>query len=65
MTGAIAHKLKGGSSYCGTLRLKKACAQLENAVKEKRTDGYARLYDQMIDEINAVKNGVKSINTNF
>jgi two-component system aerobic respiration control sensor histidine kinase ArcB len=59
--GAIAHKLKGGSSYCGTLRLKKACTQLETAVKEKRTYDYSRLYDQMIDEINAVKNEVKSI----
>jgi two-component system, OmpR family, aerobic respiration control sensor histidine kinase ArcB len=58
---AIAHKLKGGSSYCGTLRLKNACAQLETAIKEKRTDDFSRFYDQMLKEMNAVKNELKSI----
>jgi two-component system aerobic respiration control sensor histidine kinase ArcB len=58
---AIAHKLKGGSSYCGTMRLKKACDQLETAIKEKRTEDYSRLYHQMMDEIAAVKQAAKSI----
>jgi two-component system aerobic respiration control sensor histidine kinase ArcB len=59
--GAIAHKLKGGSSYCGTLRLKKACDQLEMAIKDKKIDEYSKLYDQMRYEINTVKQAVKSI----
>ncbi len=59
--GAIAHKLKGGSSYCGTVRLKQACGQLEVVIRDKETDRYPTLYHQMMAEIKAVKDAAKSI----
>jgi FOG: HPt domain len=53
---AIAHKLKGGASYCGTLRLKSACAELENYIESGLTARIAELYDRLLAEISAVKN---------
>jgi FOG: HPt domain len=52
---AIAHKLKGGASYCGTLRLKSACTELETYVKSGLTDRITELYQQLLAEIDAVK----------
>jgi len=52
---AIAHKLKGGSSYCGTLLLKSACAELENGIKAGLTEKIPELYQKMVAEILAIQ----------
>jgi two-component system, OmpR family, aerobic respiration control sensor histidine kinase ArcB len=57
---AIAHKLKGGASYCGTTRLKEACLQMEISVKTDKKELFANLYQQMLTEIDAVKEAVRS-----
>lgn len=46
----IAHKLKGGASYCGTIRLKEACSQLEEAIKKGSKEIRALLYQQLLSE---------------
>lgn len=51
----LAHKLKGGSSYCGTLRLKSACAELDNSIKSDVTEKIPDLYEQVLSEIEAVQ----------
>lgn len=57
---AMAHKLSGGASYCGAARLKKACSQLESAIKENRAELYAKLYQQLLVEIEAIKKSIKT-----
>lgn len=54
---SIAHKLRGGASYCGTPRLKTACANLEDHLKVKENQPKLKdaLYKQMIEEIQAIK----------
>lgn len=54
--GAIAHKLKGGASYCGTLKLKATCTELENYLKSGLTARITELYQKMLAEIEALKN---------
>ena len=56
---AFAHKLAGGASYCGTVRLKKACSQLEFAIKNSNTELFVNFYQQMLSEMEAVKKAVK------
>ena len=56
---AIAHKLKGGSSYCGTLRLKAACTELEAYIKSGLTTRIPELYQKMLDEIKALQEFMK------
>jgi two-component system aerobic respiration control sensor histidine kinase ArcB len=58
---SIAHKLKGGSSYCGTVRLKKTCAQLESVINDKKTALYACSYQQALQEIESVKKAFQSL----
>ncbi len=52
---AIAHKLKGGSSYCGTLLLKSVCAELENYIKSGLTEKIPELYQKVVAEIWAIQ----------
>ncbi len=52
---AIAHKLKGGSSYCGTLLLKSACSELESYIKAGLTEKIPELYQKMVAEMWAVQ----------
>ena len=47
----IAHKLKGGCCYIGTLRLNLICLQFETAVKSGQTELFVDLYNQMLIEI--------------
>ena len=56
----IAHKLKGGSSYCGTIRLREATTQLEDAIRANKKSSLITLYKQLITEINAVCEELKS-----
>lgn len=49
------HKLQGAASYCGTPRLKLACANLENYLLSGQTELREALYVQVLQEIKAVK----------
>ena len=51
----LAHKLKGGSSYCGTLRLKAVCTELDNSIKADLVEKIPELYEKMLFEIKAVE----------
>lgn len=53
---ATVHKLRGGISYCGTPRLKEACAKLEDHLHAGYQDLAPLLYKQLLKEIEAVKN---------
>lgn len=57
---AIAHKLKGGSSYCGTMRLKDVSTALDRAVKDNQKELFVDLYQKLITEIHAVEEVVKN-----
>ena len=51
---AIAHKLKGSSSYCGAVRLNEASTHLQNYLKAEKTKLRDALYKQMLDEMDLV-----------
>lgn len=44
----LAHKMKGGAIYCGTIRMRYACQYLERYQKEKHSDCLEKLYQQLI-----------------
>lgn len=52
---AIAHKLKGGASYCGTLQLKAACTELENYIKSGLTTRITELYQKALIQVEALQ----------
>ncbi len=52
---AIAHKLKGGSNYCGTMRLQTVCVRLETSIKDSQIELASDLYKQLLVEINAIE----------
>lgn len=56
---SLAHKLKGGSSYCGTLRLKAACSELDSYLKSGLAEEIPALYQRVLTEIQAVQEFVK------
>jgi len=45
------HKLKGGGSYCGTMRLIEACFNLESAIRAGKNELFEDFYNQLLDEI--------------
>lgn len=51
----IAHRLKGGSSYCGTLSLKSACTKLEDYIGSGLTMQIPGLYQKLLSEIAALQ----------
>lgn len=57
---AIAHKLKGAASYCGALRLKAICTELENYINSGLTARISDLYQQMLAEIEALQSFIKN-----
>lgn len=57
---SLAHKIKGGASYCGAIRLKEACSQLMACLKSDATESRVQLVQQMINEIQALQEFVKS-----
>lgn len=57
---AIAHKLKGGSSYVGTTRLKETCSLLELAIKKGKKEVSDKLYQKVLEEMAAVEKAVKN-----
>ena len=56
----IAHKLKGGASYCGTTHLKEACSYLEACIKAGKEDLYVAAYKQMLQEMALVEDAVRN-----
>lgn len=57
---AIAHKLKGVASYCGTMRLKDVSTALDRAVKDGKIELFDELYEKLITEIQVVEEMVKN-----
>lgn len=51
----IIHKLRGGTSYCGTPRLKAACIRLDDALELGQNELINDLYGQLLFEIEAVQ----------
>jgi two-component system, OmpR family, aerobic respiration control sensor histidine kinase ArcB len=52
---AIAHKLKGGATYCGAARLREACSHLDSYIRTGARDLAEALYQQMLDEIEQLR----------
>jgi PAS domain S-box-containing protein len=53
---AMAHKMKGGALYCGLARLQEACSRLEHYIREGSGELLPKLYQQVLDEVQAFKN---------
>jgi two-component system, OmpR family, aerobic respiration control sensor histidine kinase ArcB len=52
---SIAHKLNGGATYCGTLRLKSACTKLDNYIQSGATVLIDQFYAELLFEIKALQ----------
>lgn len=52
---SLVHKLNGGASYCGTLRLKSACNRLDSYILSGATTLIPELYKKVLDEITALQ----------
>lgn len=51
----MTHKLRGSASYCGTERLKQACANLENNINVAAEELNNKLLEQLLHEITMVQ----------
>lgn len=61
----LAHKLKGGSSYCGTMRLKTDCDNLGNAIRKNQgTEMLHPLFNQLIETIQKTNAVIRDNNRN-
>ncbi len=58
--GEIAHKLKGGASYCGAVRLQAVCGRLESAIKREETKLANALYNILLEEVSAAEKAVRN-----
>lgn len=62
----LAHKMKSGALYCGTIRLKLACQYLERYRKAGYTKLLNELYFQLIRVANETKQSINNwISTNL
>lgn len=52
---SLAHKMKGGATYCGMIRLKVACEYLERYQKNGHANLLEELYAQLIQSIDMTK----------
>jgi len=59
---ALANKLKGGSSYCGTLRLKSICSELDNTIEAGLVSQAEDVYHNLLAEIEALQKFIKEQN---
>ncbi|WP_274520252.1 Hpt domain-containing protein [Legionella nautarum] len=63
----LAHKMKGGAVYVGTLRMKYACQYLERYWKSGQRELFEKLYAQAVSVIEEtmsyVKNWLQSSNS--
>lgn len=61
---AIAHKLKGSSSYCGAVRLNEASSHLQNYLKAEKIRFRDALYKQVLDEMDLVSTEFQALKLN-
>lgn len=59
--GDLVHKMKSGASYCGAVRLKNACLEMESAVKNGEIQQYQSLYDYLFDQFGFIESEFKTI----
>lgn len=57
----LAHKMNGGAAYCGTPRLKIACANLQHCINSGQKELRESLYQQVFKEIEAVKDAYQNM----
>lgn len=58
---SIAHKWKGGASYCGALRLEQACKKLITYLRTGSVENVKIFYDDMIREMISAKEAASGI----
>ena len=56
---AMAHKWRGGASYCGARRLEEACKQLETHLQTGALAQAESLFQQLIQEAEAAKDAAR------
>lgn len=56
---ALAHKWKGGSSYCGASRLEKVCQAMEAALQAELLEKAEAVYQQLLQIAEATKEAAK------
>lgn len=56
----IIHKLRGSCDYCGAIKLKEVCIRLEDYITSKKIELRETLYNQVREEMQALKWYVKS-----
>jgi two-component system aerobic respiration control sensor histidine kinase ArcB len=59
---SIVHKMRGGCSYCGAVRLQDVCGRLETSIKSDKTECYDELYGLVLNEIKAVQKCIDTKN---
>lgn len=57
---SLAHKMKGGAVYCGTLRMQYACQYLERCRKAGQLSLLERLYHQLIEVLDETEQSINS-----
>lgn len=55
MIQGVSHKLQGAASYCGTIRLKSICSELDSYIKLGLVARMPELYQQLLAEMSAVE----------
>ncbi|MDX2164129.1 MAG: response regulator [Gammaproteobacteria bacterium] len=50
----IAHKIKGGASYCGAIRLQLVCGYFQNCINTKKVEDYEKVYQSILDEMDNI-----------
>jgi len=56
----LTHKLKGGVSYCGALRLQQTCGQLEHAIRAGESGLFEKLYGALLSDIALTETEIKA-----
>lgn len=55
----LTHRLRGGVSYCGALRLDEVCSRLESAIRGGQGELWEELYQRMLSEISVAEKTIK------
>jgi two-component system aerobic respiration control sensor histidine kinase ArcB len=55
----LTHKFNGGVSYCAAARLQAACAKLEKAIREEKSEFFEDLYAQLCSEMVLLENQIR------
>ncbi|MES2998023.1 MAG: ATP-binding protein [Pseudomonadota bacterium] len=58
---ALAHKWKGGSSYCGASRLDQVCQEIETALQAESREEAEVLYQQLLQVAEETKKAAKKV----